>query len=149
MIKTSRTVRVEAMAGGVWELVLDLVDHPLKYMPLAVSAAPVKRSGGTARSVIGVFGFKLKELVRLDETQRIATWVLEDNADWAGYREMRVAAGPKRERLASATLTMSFSWVPLSAKARAVDLQGLEKLIEGALARFKGIAEQRGAGTRR
>jgi len=146
MVNISREIKIQASPTRVWEMILDLVMNPLRYMPLATSGVSTPGPGGT-KSRIQVFGFVLEETISLDETNRKATYTFGKNPDWSGSRTVHVGGGPKRDEVEATTLLyMTFDWTPISEKARALSQDGLDKLVQGALERLKEYAEAKKKG---
>jgi hypothetical protein len=104
VLHAGHAVKVPAFVDEAWQL------------PLAVSTEPVRVSGRPARSVIRIFGFTLRELVRIDESWRIVTWLVDENSDRAGYRELGIAPGPRGGRRPASVLALAFAWAPLAGR---------------------------------
>jgi len=132
-------IPVKAPLETVWELLLDKVEHPQRYIESVLEYTILDRSKDWVLREMKLPGqATLRELVVLDERDHVITFTLIDHPCFEGEVTNRVSPSPEQEGLAELEFAMDWR---LRAGAEAPEHDPTE-LIRCALEHTREIAEE-------
>lgn len=139
MTQATHRVAVDAAPELVWELLVDRVEEPERFMEGVEAIAILDRSDNAVLREMTVNGATVREWIRIDESGWEITFTLVDDPLYEGTTVHRVEVDYPAT---TAMLIFSMDWAPL-APDTPDDPTLAERTVRAAALYAKALAEQR------
>ncbi|WP_225895678.1 AtaL-like protein [Dendronalium phyllosphericum] len=145
-IQTTFSSPVNAPLAKVWEMMLDKVENPGRYNPVAYDYKIVERYNNGVLRQMKAANMTVKEIITWDETTREIRHVLVDNPYFFG-EAINAVVQPSNSK-DPLLLSYSLDWQPYNQEGRKIaqEIQGkIAQALEQAVLKGIAVAEQKSA----
>ncbi len=138
MPRASYTTSVQASIGTVWDLLLDKIENPGKYLPGVEKSKIIERSDEGVLRYMKTKAFEIREWITIDSKDFEITFLLVDHPKYSGKVVNKVAPFPNAGNNV-VNLTFAIDWTPKTKEAEDDDM---EPIVKQAVLHTKEIAEK-------